>query len=81
MLEDVLLKRCATFVAGGLLIHDVVDDLTHLLLVLLQHLNLALHELGLAVHERLGDHVDVLRLHELLAHLGVGELFCGSGRA
>ena len=54
--------------ASGLLIHDVVDDFAHLLLVLLQHLNLALHELRLAVHEGLRDHVDILSLHELLAH-------------
>ena len=50
------------------LIHDIVDDFAHLLLVCLQHLDLALHELGLAVHERLRYHVHILGLHELLSH-------------
>ena len=51
------------------LVHYVVDHLAHLLLVGLEHLHLALHELGLAVHERLRDHIHILRLHELLPHL------------
>lgn len=55
--------------ACSLLVHDVVDDLAHLLLILLKHAHLALHELRLAVHERLRNHVNVLRLHELLPHL------------
>ena len=50
------------------LIHDIVDDFAHLLLISLQHLNLALHELRLAVHERLRYHVHILGLHELLSH-------------
>ena len=32
-------------------------------------MNLTLHKLRLAVHKRLGDHIDILRLHELLSHL------------
>ena len=53
----------------ALLVHNIVDDFAHLLLIGLEHLHLAFHELGLAVHERLGDHVHVLCLHELLPHL------------
>ena len=55
--------------AGRVRLHDVVDDLSDLLLVLLQHFYLALHQLSLAVHKRLRDHVDVLSLEELLPHL------------
>lgn len=50
------------------LVHDVVDYLSDLFLVLLQHLDLRLHQLGLSVHKRLRDHVDVLSLEELLPH-------------
>jgi len=49
--------------------HDVVDDLANLLLVLLEHADLAFHQLRLAVHERLRDHVNVLSLQKLLSHL------------
>ena len=51
------------------LVHDIVNNLSHLLLVVFKHLNLALHELSLAVHQRLWNHVNILSLHELLAHL------------
>ena len=50
------------------LVHNVVDDFAHLLLIRLKHLDLALHELSLAIHERLRDHIHILSLHELLSH-------------
>jgi len=50
-------------------VHDVVDHFTDLLLILLKHLDLALHKLSLAVHQRLWNDVHVLRLKELLPHL------------
>jgi len=50
LIENVLLDWCSTLVPCLLLIHDIVDDLAHLLLICLKHLNLALHELSLAVH-------------------------------
>lgn len=68
-IEDVLFKTGATLMASRVRMHDVVDDLSNLLLVLLQHFYLALHQLSLAVHERLRDHVYVLSLEELLSHL------------
>ena len=69
LIEDVLFDRCATVVASLVLVHYVVDHFAHLLLVGLEHLHLAFHELGLAVHERLWDHIYILCLHELLPHL------------
>ena len=54
--------------ASALLVHDVVDDFAHLALVVLQHLHLALHQLRLAVHQRLRNHIHILSVHELLPH-------------
>ena len=69
LVEDVLFDRCAAVVARLVLVHYVVDHFAHLLLIGLKHLHLAFHELGLAVHERLGDHIHILCRHELLPHL------------
>ena len=51
LIEYVLLDSSAAVVASLILIHDIVDDLSNLILICLQHLNLALHQLCLAVHE------------------------------
>ena len=68
-IEYVLLEAGATLMPGLVRMHDVVDDLPDLLLVLLQHFDLTFHQLSLAVHQRLGDHVNVLCLQKLLTHL------------
>ena len=55
--------------AWRILIHYIVDHFSDLSLVFLKQLHLAFHELRLAVHEWLGDHVHILRLQKLLPHL------------
>ena len=55
--------------ASCILVHDVIDDLAHLLLAVFKHLNLLLHQLSLPVHKRLWYDIDILGLHELLPHL------------
>ena len=68
LIEHVLLDCRAAIMARLVLVHNVVDDFAHLLLIRLKHLDLALHELSLAIHERLRDHIHILSLHELLSH-------------
>ena len=50
VIKNVLLNCSTRSCACLRLVHDVVDDFAHLFLIFLKHLNLWLHELGLAVH-------------------------------
>jgi hypothetical protein len=49
-------------------IHHIVDDVSNLLLIILQHINLLFHHLGLPVHEALWHLISILLRDVILPH-------------
>lgn len=69
LVEHILLDIRRTLSPCGPLVDHVVDNVSDLLLVFLQDIDLPVHHLGLSVHQALRDCIGTLLGQEILSHL------------